>query len=258
MYDNDNKVGALFLARDEISTIGGKYPLYQYSMALAEHYDDSLQISFFPIDSCYIDYYDKPSVFTERFVGVKVDGLTIDTGLVTHMFYFENAGGNLVEYNLGNLSPGKLEPENIYYENVNPLKIYQWSFKGSKSVMTLEKYSHMGQLEDSRDIKLFEADNVTDVVCQVEKSADHNYCLVYGHFRQKYIYPDSAEFKGNFLIRIDDEGNEKDRVIWNEDFTGKYAGEQHIQDIGDDRYVFLYSFDFETGNDYFIFERIDL
>jgi hypothetical protein len=260
MYDNENTIGALFLASDEIATIGGKYPLYQYSMVYTEHYDDSAQISPFPVDSCYVDYYDKPSVYTERFVGVKVDALTIDTGIVTHMFYLENAGGNLVEYNLGNLSPGKLVPENIYYENVNPLKIYRWSFNGPKSIMTLDKYSHTGQLEYSRDIMLFENDGLidTDVVCKVEKSADHNYCLIYGYFKHKYIQPDSADLIGNFLIRIDDEGNETDRVIWDEDITGKYAGEQHIQDIGDDRFVFLYSFDFSTDNDYFIFERIDL
>jgi hypothetical protein len=190
-------------------------------------------------------------------VGVKVDGLTTDTGLVTHMFYFENAGGNFTEYNLGDLSQGKTEPENIYYENVNPLKIYRWSYK-AKNILTLEKYSHNGNKEYSRDITLFEYAPLTVAVCMVEKSADHNYCLVYGYFLDKSSIPDPPVYKGNFLIRIDDEGNETDRVIWNEDFTGKCAGELHIQDIGNNSYIFLYSFDFETDNDYFVVERIDL
>jgi hypothetical protein len=71
MYSGDY-IGALFLARDEIGSIGTKYPLYEYSMVFTEHYEDSAHVSPFPIDSCYIDYYDKPAVFTERFVGVKL------------------------------------------------------------------------------------------------------------------------------------------------------------------------------------------
>ena len=117
-------MGALFLARDEVGSVGSKYPLYEYSMVFTEHYDDSAYISPFPIDSCYIDYYDKPSVFTERFVGMKIDAVTQDTGIVTHMFYFENAGGYLVEYNLGNLFPGGLvggiDPQYLL-ETIQPL-----------------------------------------------------------------------------------------------------------------------------------------
>ena len=249
-------MGALFLARDEVGSVGSKYPLYEYSMVFTEHYDDSAYISPFPIDSCYIDYYDKPSVFTERFVGMKIDAVTQDTGIVTHMFYFENAGGYLVEYNLGNLFPGRLKPENNYYEDANPLKIYLWSQK-DHNVLTLEKYSHNGIKEYSREIKLFEDQQDIEAVCQVEKSADHQFCLIYGYFYQN-MDPEPPVFKGNFLIKMDDEGNETDRVIWNENFTGKYAGEQHVQDIGENRFVFLYSFDFLTDNDYFVFEIIDL
>jgi len=255
MYSGDY-IGALFLARDEIGSIGAKYPLYEYSMVYTEHIDDTARVSLFPVDSCYIDYYDKPSTFTERFVGMKIDAVTEDTGIVTHMFYFENAGGNQVEYNLGNMFPGRLVPEDVYYENVNPLKIYRWSYK-SKNVLTLEKYSHTGDKEYSRDIKLFEDTLGIEAVCQVEKSADHQFCLIYGYFQQN-IDPGPPVFKGNFLIKMDDEGNVTNSVIWDEHFNGKYAGEPHVQDIGDDRFVFLYSFDFLTGNDYFIFERIDL
>jgi len=258
VYDPDYALGALFLARDVIGMIGDRYPVNRYSMVFSEHYGDSAQIIQMPWDSCYIAYYDKPAVYTERFVGVKIDGTDADTALMTHMFYFENAGGNQVEYDLGDLCPGKLEPDNLYYENANPLKIYRWNFK-AKNILTLEKYSHTGNKEYSRDITLFEYTPLTEAVCRVEKSADHNYCLIYGYFIDKSSIPDLPVFKGNFLIRVDDEGNETHRVIWNEeDIEGKPAGEQHIQDIGDNRYVLLYSFDFENDNDYFLFERIDL
>lgn len=248
----------VLLARDETGTIGTNYVLNKYSLVFLDYKLDSASEANLTFDSCFIDYFDMKNETTFRFAGMKIDGITGNIVIKSHMFYAETdlEGNVLTESNLGEINSGSTEINKVYYENVEPLNIYHWNFK-KNNVLNLEKYSNTGVKEYSREIELFTDHPGIEAVCKVEKSVNHNDCLIYGYFQQN-MDPAPPIFKGNFFIKTDDEGNEAIRVIWNEDVEGHYGSSSHIIDLGNEQYFFLYNFHFDNGFNYFTIERLDL
>ena len=111
--------------------------------------------------------------------------------------------------------------------------------------------------EYSRNIELFSDQTGIEAVCHMEKNRSDSACLIYGYFIQN-MNPDPPIFKGNFFIKSDDEGNEAYRIIWNEYLEGRFGGEQHVEDIGNGQFIFLYTFHTDSPFSYLIYENLDL
>jgi hypothetical protein len=76
------------------------------------------------------------------------------------------------------------------------------------------------------------------------KEAGNDKILIYGYFAKSYL-PQEPTYYGNYIIKMDDSGNEDYRILFNEDLAGfnqDYPDYPPLFVLGKNHYLLLFYF----------------
>lgn len=246
----------LVTSTDNGSSIG-IYGQQDLSMVFLDHNFDSVRSIVLPFDSCGLDFADIPNEGIIRIIATKTDsagGTSTNYYNYTHKFHAElDFEGNIL---LMERLPSEIN-DNIYFENLVPMNLYNWQSSSYYSVIDLQKYSESGSLLGSESIDLLPVKYpLYEHSVFFVKDTPGSYNFLYGQFYNSNSHGGPPVFHGNFNIKFDESGEEEYRVAFDEDLNGFIGRGPFMTIVNENLYVFLYIFYSDDGPENFYFSKV--